>query len=629
MAHVNRVTTDPLEQSPSWEMSLDSWFQDTNAQAVIFPPADELLTSNPLRNVTCCAMLRLRDRSIRFLRATNTAWTTANLEAVERMLANLDGDRPASPEIFKRRASEIGIPTLTLANVIVDRVDSAAWNLRRTAVAAVTRDLRVNPDHWDPTRAAAATDAIEQRYRAGLERALASFVSQLDPQVRDVASDHGPLDVSLHNFLVREPHRLWRLQFARTFPILVHVAVNGPPGSGGARIRAMVDTGLPLFKSLAARWAVTPGALRCLSGRAVEHVGARWQDRPHALARILDALRPEDRPGDDPTSWKRLANAVAIAEEIFHRPVTSSPLTLGWLRTEARTQFARLGETADETSRGLPPEAIAFVDRLRTALVQHLTDIAAADYGDPGGEMRVAAATVADRRLAALSPSRLAMIAKKFTLEYAHRRAVLVDEMRLAEGRVFLPLLPRDLIATSGARRVTSLTTRADVRGEGLAQHLCIKDGSELASIVHACVSGSAYLLSVRHVQTGEPLSTAEIRVVRHLGVGLPTLRVQQHKARGNANPSAACAAALREALAFAAGREGQKHLEHVWRQARHCRNSHTGSVSDQDTIVTANALRLALGDDLHAALEQTMKRICIEYHEANVRVGSSVNDPS
>jgi hypothetical protein len=249
-----------------------------------------------------------------------------------------------------------------------------AWDLRQTAVAILARALRAHPERWDSASAARETGALEQRFHADLAQALAVFVTGLDQEVLEVAKHHGRVTIELYNYLAREPCRAWRLQFARTFPILVRAAITGPKGSGGAQIRMMVDSGSPLIKPLAARWAVSQGALRCLLGRPIDHVGPQWQDRPHILVRILDALRPEDRPGDDADDWQRLARAVTTAEEIFRRPAASSPLTLGWLRAAARHKFARVAETRG--GRGLPPEAVSLIDELRTALVRHLVGVA-------------------------------------------------------------------------------------------------------------------------------------------------------------------------------------------------------------------------------------------------------------
>lgn len=103
---------------------------------VVFPSPEDLLFPVPLRNVACCALLRLPDGTLRFLRVTAVAWTAERLDGAERMLARLDGDDPASPELARRIAYELGIPSLTLAN---PHLAGAA----ATEAAANDVDLRV------------------------------------------------------------------------------------------------------------------------------------------------------------------------------------------------------------------------------------------------------------------------------------------------------------------------------------------------------------------------------------------------------------------------------------------------------------------------------------------------------
>jgi hypothetical protein len=298
---------------------------------------------------------------------------------------------------------------------VVDRVDPALWDLRRAALAVVGGTVKRAPGGTDVARASADVEALEQRYRAELEAAIAGFVANLDREALAAVTVDGRIDVRRYNFLVREPVRGWRLQFARTFPILLESVVSGRPGSVGAAIRAIVDSGDPLVDHLAQRWAVSRASLRALIARPVALIGAQWQLQPHTLVRILDALRPEDRPRDDPEAWQRLAIAVRTAEEIFHRPVTASPLTLGWLREAARRGFASLDD--DRRGRNLPPDAIPLIHGLRDAMVRHLVAEIGATAPGEATATRAAAATIVDRQLAMVPPARLAAMAKVYSHE--------------------------------------------------------------------------------------------------------------------------------------------------------------------------------------------------------------------
>lgn len=574
---------------------------------VVFPALDVLRLPRPLRNVSCCALLRLPDERIRFLRATGVAWDDERLDAAERMLVSLDDEGPAPSTFVARLRWELGIPALEVAHPVLDGADSPAWDLQRTALAVATRDLCLRQDAHDPVRVAAEVRLLERRFRSELDERVAVFVADLDAEGREAASTGGHLDIARYNFLVRGARRAWRRQFAQSFPLLVQAAATGGRDSPGARIRATVDAGVPLVRHLAARWGVSPGALRCLIGRPVDLVGSQWQSRPHKLVRILDVLRSEDRPRDDPEHWRRLAHAVTVAEEIFRRPATSSPLVLGWLRDAARRGFAALEE--ERRGRRLLPEAVPLIDTLRTAAIAYFHAVACPERTADDDERRIAIAAIADHHLAPLSPARLADIAATFARERASHRAVSPAEVRPVGRERFWPLLPRDFVAMDGALRVTPLTTLDAIRDEGRAQELCIADGFELLDISQECADGCAYLLSVRDATTGRSLSTVEVEAHRPLGAGRIELRVRQHKARGNARPSAGSVRVLREALQWAASREVQEHLDEGRRLAALRRKATPAGQIEADRIAVGQALRIALGETLY----ETLARACAD----------------
>ena len=568
---------------------------------VVFPGAGWHAAGARARHVHCGALLRLADGTLRFLRAPANPWSCASLDAAAQLLVRFEREGTTDEDLAQRLRWELGVPGLSVPDAAVDRVDPALWDLRRAALAVVAGTVKHGPGGLDVTRASADAEALEHRYRAELEAAIGGFAAGLDREALAAATIDGRIDARRYNFLVREPVRGWRLQFARTFPILVDAAVSGRPGSVGAAVRAIVDSGAPLVDHLAQRWAVSRASLRTLIGRPVALVGAQWQLQPHTLVRILDALRPEDRPPDDPEVWQRLAAAVRTAEEIFHRPVTASPLTLGWLREAARRGFASLDE--DRRGRNLPPDALPLIHGLRDAMVRHLVAEAGTRGAREAVATRAAAATIVDRQLATVLPARLAAMAKVYSDEYETRRAALEEAVRRADGRLFWPLLPREFVAADGTRRVVALATRDDLREEGALQQLCIGGGAELARMARACADGKAYLLSIREAQSGRHLSTAEIRPYRSLGAGALELRVVQHKAFENARPSAACVAALREALDWAAQLEVREHIDEGRRQAWRRRAGTPMTAINADLTVAAEALHVALGDARHAAM--------------------------
>lgn len=560
---------------------------------IVFPPLDE----PPLRNVASCALLRIGDGTVRFIRLTRRAWTPDTLALAERRLAFVDGGRPSGP-LLKDLAHDVGDATLTLTNFALDGSDREAWPVRGAAHATVARDVACAPSSWTPPRARERTDALARRWQAELDATLAAFVAGLDPEACAVAREHGRFDTDLYNFLVRGPRVAWRRQFVRTFPVLVHAAVTSAPDALGTFLRDAVDAGRPLVPLLAARWAVSGSAVRALRGRPLATLGTRWQRAPHQLARILDAIRPEDRPGEDPDAWQRLNEAIAAAEELFRRPAESSPITLGWLRAVARRGF-----TAPHHDAALAPEAVAAIDRLRAALASHLAHAAKLAGPCERDRAEVAAAGASDRYLAALSPPRLASIARRYATAYNARREALDETVRQAGGLLFWPLLPAPLASADGHYRVESLASLADLRAEGAAQSLCIEEGPHLADLALACTRGEAWVLSIRDATTGQRRSTAELRAVRRLGVGAATLRIHQHKGLGNGRPTPGCVQALHETLAWANGPAGQRH-----RHAGARRPDGSPATLDPrvkaDREAVAEALDLALGATTRARLQ-------------------------
>lgn len=565
----------------------------TALSSVVFPPLG-IEGAAARRGIASTVLLRLCDGSLRMLRLASGATDRAALECIAGELVALPDDVPTEPAL-RRLAGELGVPALIALNVPLDRVDPAAWDVTRAAVAATAHAFASASEGATVDAARTKAIAIERHLSAWLDEALAAFVATLDPEACAVARELGRFDIDTYNFLVRGARPAWRRQFARTYPLLVATAAAT---ATGAFLREAIDAGAPLVKRLAERWAVSPGALRCLQGRSIAHIGAQWQHAPHRLARMLDALRAEDRPGDDPHAWQRLAEAAAIAEEVFRRPAASCALTLGWLRTMARRGFEGV---AREAVPAAPVAAIAQIDALRAALVDDLAQVARTGNRRPEAA-RTLAAAIADRHLAALPLARLTPVARRFAQLHAVHRAAAADAASAGSGPTFWPLLPAALLSADGTRRVLPLTTLAELRSEGAAQSLCIAAGAELVNLAASCAGGDRYVVSIRHAPTGVRLSTAEVHVVRRLTIGEPRPRIYQHKARGNRRPSAACAQALREALSWVASREGQAHLDEGRRHAVGHHSAEAAADRAQQQAVR-EALQQALGEPVYRRL--------------------------
>lgn len=572
---------------------------DRGADCVIFPTPRQLLVPIPLRNATCCALVRLPDKRILFLRATGVAWTVARIDAVSRVCG---ADKPLA-EIGRHVGRSLGIASLTASDCPFDSAGLEEWDVRKIADAMYKRMRLLDRRRVNSIRPGDLAAAHAQRLTADLRESIDAFVVAMDTEVRPLAMRDGRLDLELYNFLVREPYRDWRMQLAHAFPILVRAAATGDAGTPGAQIRAAVDAGLPLVRHLAGHWGVSPGALRCLRDRPVVIIGAHWEHAPDALVRILDSMCPEDRPTNDVAHWRRLGCAVSQAEELFRRPVASSPLALAWLRSQARHAFRRV-DTLGSLRR--LADAVPLFNVFREALVHVLSEEAESAFAAMKANLHPLIARAADRFLAAMQPRELVSLATTYALEHKRRAAAvqrehkrLEEELRRLQREVFWPLLPRPFVTAEGSRIAVPLASRDDIADESSWQKLCLREGSRyLDATAERCAAGNDFLLSIRDADSGTPLSTVELRA-RHSSWrdGTFALSVVQHRAFANAAPSVGCVEALRQTLAWIGSQEVQDHLQAGRRQNWRSLPDARVDNDEEGRRIMGGALRATLGE--------------------------------
>ncbi len=566
-----------------------------------FPSVPLVFTPVPVRNVSCCALLRLENGTAWFLKTTGQPWTEERARAAGAVLASHGVPGMPAQQLEERIARAVGSRQIAIQQPVLTGADAAVWDFRRTAVALMARSIQYRPGVPALGEAAQEVSTLERQFQSDLDPAVRQFAAALDPEAIVAATVDGRVDTALYNYLVREPGRAWRMQFAHTFPLFLRAAATGDASSAGATLRQAVDAGVPLVNHLARVWAVRPGAVRCLIGRSPLLVGARWEADPRTLVRLLDQLRPEDRPGEDPGTWARLGKGVDIAERIFRCPITASFLAMAWLRSAARNRFLAIETT--RRGRGLSAEAMAAIDSLRGHLIDALARMAAGDARGATGEPRVAAATVADRRLAGMNPGRLASAAIAFareharlTSEYEQAKADFERESRLRAGDAYWPLMPDDFSASDGALRVVALTSREALMQQGTRMALCIRGGGELAATAAACAQARAFLVAVVEVSSGSTQSVAEFRVRQPFRGGRYELDLVQHKGFGNRAPSPACVKAVHELTAQVRNREIQEHLEAGRRLAHRRSRKLPMPAREAEHGIAVQALRSALG---------------------------------
>ncbi len=575
---------------------------------VTLPTPAAVLPAAALRQLASCALIRLNDGTIWLLRTGGGAWSDDRLEQLAKVLAREAHLRHDLEPLTVRLRHELRAPALVVLRGVLHAIDVDGWGLRQVAVGVAVRARRKEAEQRDPAAFAAATQRIEDQLQAALRDALVTFHAGADGEaIAAAVAATGSADLATYNFLVEARHRAWRLQFARSFPLLLQSAATGGAGSVGETFRTTVDRGTPLVKHLAMRWGVGPSVLRGLRNRDAALVGARWIDNVRGLVRLLDALRPEDRPRADPAAWCGFNRAVAAAERLFQGPPWASPLAQMWLRDAIRRGPADLDESAAQ--RLWSPAVVAAVQQFREALARFL-ELEHETADNPAeGATRFTFDGLASRFIASRQPRRLEAIAERFAREWRDPPPALVHELARLTGDACWPLLAAEMLSVDGSRIAAPLTERAALDRHGAALDICLT-GSYLGPPGIDARNSSRFIIGLLHRTTRAPVSTAEIRVARSPRTGSYELEVLQHTGSRNHPPSQACVSALAEAVAGARSRSGQEHLDATFRAMR-ARGLVTAEVARRqaERILLAEVLTRTLGTTVLTELSSAVRR--------------------
>ncbi len=482
----------------------------------------------------------------------------------------------------------------------LDRPDPSQWQTRALAVALRMRQLAAS-EAPSPAELAAQVDAIEAALIRRLCAALQDLLAALDrEQMAAMAASRG--DGCLYAFLSEPGRRRNRLQLAETFPLLLRAAATGEPGSSGALIRAIVDSGRPLVDALARHWAVSRSVLRALRQCSVEVIGERWEINLEALVATLDALPPEFRPGAEAARWRAFNEHLDFAGTVFGRPPCASPLALAWLRHAARQGWTRA--SLELAGAALSDEAVAAVELLRQALIEtlrtegHVPAAAAVDAAAFTARVWLAA----DRFLGGMAPRRLVEQAQRYRRELVAATTELAGEIAFANGASFWPLLPGEYVSGDRSRIVVPLTTLLALQRHGEALRNCL-GSSHLAGYASECLRGGTFIVAVLDSGTRLPLSAAAFHVNRPLASGTAAVRLAEHTAKRNEPPSPLCTLAVREVLALVRTSAYQQHLRDGFRAIAERNRDPTGAGRQATRLPMRLAVMRIVGDDRYAEL--------------------------
>lgn len=524
---------------------------------VVFPRPEATLTPRPLRRFVGCALLRIKDGTIWMLTAPGGAWTTRRLLTAASTLARVRGQAVDHARIEQRLRQVLGLPSLRLEEPRLDRLDPRQWAIVETALALVERAGPVDPTCAPLARITELRVAsVESVLHEALSEALRTFREGLDATACRLATTDGRIAIAGYNYLAQRDHRLYRQQFAKTFPSLLPLAVSATPGSLGAELRAIVDSGLPAVRTLAQRWGVRPGVVRHLIARPLDQFGSRWAGRLRELAIVLDALAPEDVPDAEPAAWERLNHAVTVGARLFGRPVWESPSARAWLR-KAIARYRRGTEAA--RARWLPDvETLSAIERLRQAMAEVLRgEAGAAATRDPA-----AIGEALERFIAQYVGRDLAQMARTFQLEQGRRD----EEWRQQESRpqetANWPLLPAPFRSSDGTRTVHPLTTLGAMQTYGLFLGNCLAGPYRFRyGALLRFRQGKAFLVGLCDAQTGMPCSAAVLLITLEKDELDYRVRVQEHRGPRNGPPSPQCERAMEELKQHCRSAEVRAHL--------------------------------------------------------------------
>jgi hypothetical protein len=519
-----------------------------------------------LNHVKSVALLRLENGTVWMLVLRGEAWTPKRLRAAADVLADLSAQAFTTSSVAQRLRESLGIRSLTVAVPALDHIDERAWEIDKVAFAWSRRCATREPGAVPERRSA---DEIEWEtgtaLREELRDTLCGFVAAMDSAALRIARLGRRFDLRVYNYLAYTPCRQYRLQFAETVPSLLLTAVVAVPESLGEEVRTIVDTGAPLVKGLAARWGVRSGVIRHLVGRGSSNVGIQWSRDAKGLAIALNALHPQDLPGERAAEWQAFNRMVITGERIFLQPVWKTDAGLKWLRTCVR--LWKRGED-DVLALWLPKwNDLGQVERFRRALAEGVQRESATPRRNRAGDAPRAAGRAVDQTLLDLADDALVDAAKQFSDELGRTRRA--NQLRQIKAKQqLLALAPGDFISADGSIRVTSLCTAYQFFQHGKKIRNCLRTTS-VASMARRKRPGTVFVIGLFDVGSGKPLSTAEIHAHPLNNHTQYRLCVRQHTGKANVQPSEPCARVLKEFLSYCRTKEVRQHLLDNWQALR------------------------------------------------------------
>ena len=531
------------------------------------------------------ALIELADSS---LWAIRIPFDVVEADPAFTQLAAVLADREDIPSARDRLSEDISFALdfrVILASPALDLAASENfWKVRTSAIAAVLA-LSGSPE-VDTGRLVAEKEA---EAREAIVEGLALFSDNLNRDALALATRDGAFRPARYNLLTRaatEQQLRYRMQFAQTFPALLHWISGEAEGPTGAvlEIRKAIDNGAQLVPLLAKRYpGVAQSAVRYMVNKPPAQVGEDWQARIPMLLRLLSVIAPEKRPRNE-GDWSAFSNACVMISELFGRPITT-PLSLVFLRSVAHKNFTGIPEL---TQGAEPHQIVSIIEEFTAAIAVALRwELGRRKTETSAGEHTRKAEVAIEKYLLTHGPASLFRQAVRWRDEHNRIRAA-----RIQAAETKRP-------TNAWAAVLASPMPFGDLRVVELESHAALeKESRQLDHCVHLyddmCRSGLSRIYSVRD-PNGRALSTAEIRPTSRQ-YGAVECRVHQHKGMHNGIPEARCIDAI-QALVHLLGTEPHASRMTALYLTRERNGSGTGGLpGDIDTLFsTVESVRKVL----------------------------------
>lgn len=567
------------------------------ASLLVFPKAETLLIPRPLGHFKCVALLRLVDGTIWMLTTSGVGWTPSRLDVAATVLSGISAEAYSKASVEALLRNELGIPSISLEQLEIDSLDICQWGIQAVAFAlnkrlATTRSSKAGRLPNVEFR----LSSIEEALIEGLDEALGDFFQDVDSNARKIATESGRFNLRIYNYLAYATYRRYRQQFAHSFPSLLLTSVLAESGSLGEELRSIVDSGTPLVKSLARHWNVRSGVIKHLVGKASDQIGIQWSRDAKGLALALNALHPQDIPGDNADEWSEFNHMVAVGQRLFCRQIWTSSAGLKWLREcVSRTRRG----TARALSIWLPEWAEATnIVRFRDAITASLRREVSCSRSLGTAEPIATLINAVDEIMLSLAGEGLADIASQFEDAVERRRAESQTE-KVASGNMMLPLIPEDFITSDRSRIVRCLVTAPQLRRHGFELKNCLRSGYATRYVRQGSL-GTVFIVGTFCPGSGDALSTAEIAVTLHTRKLTYKFVIKQHTALANRRPSPRCKRAIQELLSYCESEEIRDYLADSWRELGNRISAGRRKNELEISMVATRAVKEILGERLY-----------------------------